>query len=58
MRRLEPTVVPENGTIKTSAGFMLVEEPDKEEVDNLEVSENNKKGKREHWLIDCKNQLK
>ena len=46
VRRLEPTVVPENGTIKTSAGFMLVEEPDKEEVDNLEVSENNKKGKK------------
>ena len=44
---LEPTVAAENGTIKTSAGFMLVDQSDQEEAtENYEVLENNMKGKK------------
>ena len=56
---LEPTVAAENGTIKTSAGFMLVDQSDQEEAtENYEVLENNMKGKKEHCPTDCKNPLK
>ena len=49
----------ENGTIKTSAGFMLVDQSDQEEAtENYEVLENNMKGKKEHCPTDCKNPLK
>ena len=47
VKRLEPTVAAENGTIKTSAGFMLVDQSDQEEAtENYEVLENNMKGKK------------
>ena len=37
----------ENGTIKTSAGFMLFDQSDQEEAtENYEVLENNMKGKK------------
>ena len=59
VKRLEPTVAAENGTIKTSAGFMLVDQSDQEEAtENYEVLENNMKGKKEHCPTDCKNPLK
>ena len=47
VKRLEPTVAAENGTIKTSAEFMLVDQSDQEEAtENYEVLENNMKGKK------------
>ena len=47
VKRLEPTVAPENGTKKTSTGFMLVDQSDQEEAtENYEVLENNMKGEK------------
>ena len=41
------SLAPQNGTIKTSAGFMLVSQPDQEEAaENVEVLENKTRGKK------------
>ena len=41
------SLAPKNGTIKTSAGFMLVSQPDQEEpAENVEVLENKTRGKK------------
>ena len=46
VKRLEPTMAPENGTIKTSAGFMLVDQSDHEEPTVEVVEEVLEKGKK------------
>ena len=46
VKRLEPTVAAENGTIKTSAGFMLVDQSDNEEPTVEVVEEVLEKGKK------------
>ena len=55
VKRLEPTMAPENGTIKTSAGFMLVDQSDHEEPTVEVVEEVLEKGKKRTMsLRDCK----
>ena len=61
VKRLEPTredsvaktLAPKKGTIKTSAGFMLVDQ--EEATANVEIIEKCKKGRKKHCPTNCLN---